>query len=492
MGRNRWIQITLLIAGLILVSTEAYSATRKTVKHGQSARDIVNGQTATTGTISVPAGAVAFYGQDYVDRHEAKSLLTSGNIGSGAANGPGGGIGGSVRTKQAVTIKPAVVIPKSAIANLAVNTLKGGVVSVAATAAVMWAIDQIPGASFDPQTGLPVNAPDPIVPSATYWNFQSTNGVNAPSRYSSALQACSANVLSPQTNDYKVEGGSCWVRTKPSICPSCSFYLIGYMFSSSITCPTGGVNLSTYTCNSSAPLPTPFTNTDYAGLEETLRSVQNSEWLRDLIKASCNGSNNPAGCYESLVERRQLMGPASQVGPKTSTTTTTTSPNGATSTTTTTSQNTYTYNYGDNYYDYSTTTKTETTKDGETTVEETTDNQPDEEPTEEPSEEDFEGDFSDSDFPEVEPFYEQKYPDGLEGVWQSRKAEIDASAFISFLQSFVPNFSGSCPAYGLGFDLGYINFGQHGFDVACYVFEFIGIIFMVTALFTSRALIFGG
>ncbi|ALN20482.1 hypothetical protein HN51_01860 [Ectopseudomonas mendocina] len=186
------------------------------------------------------------------------------------------------------------------------------------------------------------------------------------------------------------------------------------------------------------------------------------------------------------------MGPASQVGPKTSTTTTTTSPNGATSTTTTTSQNTYTYNYGDNYYDYSTTTKTETTKDGETTVEETTDNQPDEEPTEEPSEEDFEGDFSDSDFPEVEPFYEQKYPDGLEGVWQSRKAEIDASAFISFLQSFVPNFSGSCPAYGLGFDLGYINFGQHGFDVACYVFEFIGIIFMVTALFTSRALIFGG
>ena len=477
---------------VLLFSLDVYSATRKTVNHAQTARDIVNGQTATTGAISVPAGAVAFYGQDYVDRHEAKSLLTSGNIGSGAANGPGGGIGGNVRTKQAVTIKPAVVIPKSAIANLAVNTLKGGVASVAATAAVMWAIDQIPGASFDPQTGLPVNAPDPIVPSATYWNFQSTNGVNAPSRYSSALQACSANVLSPQTNDYKVEGGSCWVRTKPSICPSCSFYLIGYMFSSSITCPTGGVNLSTYTCNSSAPLPTPFTNTDYAGLEETLRSVQNSEWLRDLIKASCNGSNNPAGCYESLVERRQLMGPALQLGPKTSTTTTTTSPSGATSTTTTTSQNTYTYTYGDNYYDYSTTTKTETTKDGQTTTEETTDDQPGEEPQEEPSE-DFEGDYQDSEFPEVPSFYEQKYPDGLEGVWQQARADIDQSAFMQFLQGFVPSFSGSCPAFGLGFNIAsWANYGTIQFSSICYVLDFVKIILLVTALFTFRKVTFGG
>ena len=491
MGRNRWIQITLLIAGLILVSTEAYSATRKTVKHGQSARDIVNGQTATTGTISVPAGAVAFYGQDYVDRHEAKSLLTSGNIGSGAANGPGGGIGGSVRTKQAVTIKPAVVIPKSAIANLAVNTLKGGVASVAATAAVMWAIDQIPGASFDPQTGELVksNAPE-IVTTGTFWH---SNRGGSTYRAGSAIEACRRG----GSGFYEVrKNGSSEPLGANDTAAGCwnSYGLLETIYRSNFNCPHG-INPSNYTCHATAqpfPPPDPFSPADDQLLKDALASVQNSEWLRDLIKASCNGSNNPAGCYESLVERRQLMGPASQVGPKTSTTTTTTSPNGATSTTTTTSQNTYTYNYGDNYYDYSTTTKTETTKDGETTVEETTDNQPDEEPTEEPSEEDFEGDFSDSDFPEVEPFYEQKYPDGLEGVWQSRKAEIDASAFISFLQSFVPNFSGSCPAYGLGFDLGYINFGQHGFDVACYVFEFIGIIFMVTALFTSRALIFGG
>lgn len=483
MGRNRWIQITLLIAGLILVSTEAYSATRKTVKHGQSARDIVNGQTATTGTISVPAGAVAFYGQDYVDRHEAKSLLTSGNIGSGAANGPGGGIGGSVRTKQAVTIKPAVVIPKSAIANLAVNTLKGGVASVAATAAVMWAIDQIPGASFDPQTGQLLKAPE-VVTTGDFWT---ATLYNAPPGYQvkrSATALGSCQLL--------YSGGMTTVAVSASRYDCArNGTVVGWTGKSTFNCPNG-VNPETYQCHPSAQPSAPFSPADDQALIATLATVQNSEWLRDLIKASCNGSNNPAGCYESLVERRQLMGPASQIGPKTSTTTTTTSPNGATSTTTTTSQNTYTYNYGDNYYDYSTTTKTETTKDGETTVEETTDNQPDEEPTEEPSEEDFEGDFNDSDFPEVEPFYEQKYPDGLEGVWQSRKAEIDASAFISFLQSFVPNFSGSCPAYGLGFDLGYINFGQHGFDVACYVFEFIGIIFMVTALFTSRALIFGG
>ncbi len=497
MGRNRWIQITLLIAGLILVSTEAYSATRKTVKHGQSARDIINGQTATTGAISTPAGSAAFYGAEYADSHSAGNRFTSGPPRTGVAilpgqtaqtgaistpYGPGAYYGAE---KMGVKVTPAVVVGKDKIASKAIGALRGGVATaatVAATAAVVWAIEQIPGASFDPLTGEPVRTQEPVITTTGYfWPGKDNQLFTTPQ--------LSCKSFASNWNAYDVTTSSATCALQPNFVGG--FQAIRRIY---MNCPHG-INPVAGTCyaDPQASTTSPFTTADDQLLKDALTSVQNTEWLRDLIKASCNGANNPDGCYDSLVERRQLMGPALQLGPKISSTTTTTKPDGTTSTYTTTVQNSYSYTYGDNYYDYSTTTRTEVTTDGETTVTETADNQPEgEEPTEEPSEEEFQGDFQDADFPEVEPFYEQKYPDGLEGVWQSRKAEIDASAFISFLQSFVPNFSGSCPAYGLGFDLGYINFGQHGFDVACYVFEFIGIIFMVTALFTSRALIFGG
>jgi hypothetical protein len=507
MGRNRWIQIALLIAGLILVSTEAYSATRKTVKHGQSTRDIINGQTATTGAISTPAGAAAFFGAEYTDSHSAGNRFTSGPPRTGVAILPGQTAQtGVISTpygpgayysaeKMGVKITPAVIVGKDKIASKALGALRGGVATaatVAATAAVVWAIEQIPGASFDPLTGEPVktNAPE-IVTTGTFW-YSSRGGSEY--RASSAIQACRRG----QSGTYNVyKNGTTQPLGASDTAAGChgSFGFLETIYAGTFNCPHG-VNPSTYTCYPTAqPFPPaePFSAADDQAFLAALTSVQNSEWLRDLIKASCNGSNNPDGCYDSLVERRQLMGPALQLGPKISSTTTTTKPDGTTSTSTTTVQNSYSYTYGDNYYDYSTTTRTEVTTDGETTVTETADNQPEgEEPAEEPSEEEFQGDFQDSEFPEVEPFYEQKYPDGLEGVWQSRRAEIDASAFVSFLQSFIPNFSGSCPAYGLSFDLGFANYGSHGFDLGCYVFEFIGVIFMVTALFTARALIFGG
>ncbi|WP_157738139.1 hypothetical protein [Pseudomonas aeruginosa] len=56
--------------------------------------------------------------------------------------------------------------------------------------------------------------------------------------------------------------------------------------------------------------------------------------------------------------------------------------------------------------------------------------------------EDEGGSFEDAEFPEVKPFYEQKYEDGLEGVWRDKRAEFEDTEFMKFLQGFIPSFSG--------------------------------------------------
>jgi len=106
---------------------------------------------------------------------------------------------------------------------------------------------------------------------------------------------------------------------------------------------------------------------------------------------------------------------------------------------------------------------------------------------------DLDGSFSDTPFPEVDPFYEQKYPDGLEGVWSARKAELEDSAFVEFLGSFVPSFSGSCPGWSVNVNVAsWAQFGIHDFQSLCWVFDFVKVVLLVSAAFLCRALIFGG
>src|SRR5690606_5892821 len=106
---------------------------------------------------------------------------------------------------------------------------------------------------------------------------------------------------------------------------------------------------------------------------------------------------------------------------------------------------------------------------------------------------DFEGTFSDTPFPDIEPFYQQKYPDGLQGAWNSRKAEFEDSAFMEFLSSFIPSFSGSCPGWSMNVNIAsWASFGIHEFQSLCWVFDFIKVVLLVSAAFLCRALIFGG
>lgn len=238
---------------------------------------------------------------------------------------------------------------------------------------------------------------------------------------------------------------------------------------------------------------TPLTTLDLDRIAPYVNG-QTGEWIRDLMRESCAQSPSPGACLESLQEGGpELSGPASVQGPKEVTTGTYTRPDGSTGTTKTETSTTYNIKYGPTYIDITNNKTVTTYKDDQKVGEETSTDG--EEVTEEVPQEENEQDYSfqDATFPEVEPFYEQQYLDGLNGVWNQRKQDFDNSAFLAFLRSFIPSFSGSCPAWAMSFDLRALgNFSSHGFNVGCYVFDFIGVVILVTALFTARMVTFGG
>lgn len=230
---------------------------------------------------------------------------------------------------------------------------------------------------------------------------------------------------------------------------------------------------------------------------DTYINGQTAEWLKGLLRDACANSASPNSCLQSLVDKSALSGPASVQGPSTTSTGTYTKPDGTTGTTSQTTNITYNIKYGPNYFDWTENKTVTNYKDGaQTDSTTTTDSETvtDEQPAPDKEEEEEEQySFQDSQLPQIEPFYDQKYPDGLEGVWNSAKADFENSEFVSFMESFVPSFSGTCPSWSMNFAIGALaNFGTIPFQSLCYVFDFIKVIILVTAVFTCRAIVFGG
>lgn len=475
MGIYTWRKSALLIV-LLLVAPFASSATQ--VKTPVSTfSNIMN---AAQGAVNLPYGDVAFFGPEFVAEHSAGSRFNAGDKIPGTPS------------KVKVAIKPVVTINPAKLGKSAVASIKGGgVPGLVAQAAVLWAIDQIPGAEI--LDGKPVRTSQPEGAAGIYWET-SRDQVQALGRFADSTQACksltsgypywyygaAAGDFLPCYGSHRQDGGGVrqgWVQRVVYNCP----YGVGDNFTCNTSPPPGGDKQ-------------PFTDSDYNALEDALAQVRNSDWLRDLTRAKCEGSLAPEACYQDLVDRRPNHGPETQTTPPVSSTKTTTNPDGSTSTTTTTTQNKYNYNYTQNNFTYRTTTTTTTTKDGETTTEveeDTTDPaMPD---YEEPSSDDDQVEFTDSEFPEVTPFYDQRYPGGLSGVWQQATTDIGNSAFLEFLSSFVPSFSGTCPTFSLQFNIAsWANFGTISFWNMCWIFDFIKTVLIVSAVFLARALTFGG
>jgi len=456
---------------ILLFCADSYAVTRKIVNHGQSKASVINGNGASFQT---PNGDAAYFGQDYVDEHTAGRRFN-------ANDNPSGQSGNELRAKQKVTVKPTLRVDPKKAAKSIVGGLRGGVPGVVASAAAAAIISAADGVIDDAGSiKVPtIQEVPPSGPSDFRWYISSSQY-----SYSSPLLACKSQwpgITDMQANRVSDNAFGCLSNKAGGS--------LGTATRSGTQCaPNSSFDSPTGTCRNTAlldPSPSQWTTM------EDWAAARDSDFVRDMVRASCEGSNAPARCYDEMSQWGDLQGPASQTGPAQVTTSTKTNPDGTTSTTTTTTQNRYEYNFGPNHYNYSTTTKTTQNTDGVVTETETSDGIPTDTPTQE--EESIDYTFNDADFPEVPSFYEQKYPGGLEGVWQQARADIDQSAFIQFLQGFIPSFSGSCPAFGLGFNIAsWANYGTVQFSSICYVLDFVKIILLVTALFTFRKVTFGG
>jgi hypothetical protein len=249
-------------------------------------------------------------------------------------------------------------------------------------------------------------------------------------------------------------------------------------------------------CTAVSKVSSPVVDSDFQTLNTQLDGLD-AKHLNDVLKASCEGSLAPARCIQFLQDAASHLhsGPTTLKGPTTTSTTSTTNADGTKSDTTTFKETQFQLGYNaDGFTWRDDTTTTMTNPDGTQTVshESTEDNSATPE-QEEDDPLDREYAFEDKDFPEVTPFYEQKYKEGFKSVWEKNQASFDNSAFISFLKSFVPSFSGSCPAFGLSFNIAtWANYGSMDFMSICYVLDFVKSILLVSSLFLCRALIFGG
>lgn len=101
---------------------------------------------------------------------------------------------------------------------------------------------------------------------------------------------------------------------------------------------------------------------------------------------------------------------------------------------------------------------------------------------------------SDSVNPDLPTLYKRKYPDGLAGVWTTRKAELSASPLLSLLQNMMPTISGSggCPQFSIPAQIGPLVFGTGALGPPCAVWDFCKIVILLTAAFLARAIVFGG
>ncbi|AOE85583.1 hypothetical protein [Pseudomonas sp. TCU-HL1] len=125
---------------------------------------------------------------------------------------------------------------------------------------------------------------------------------------------------------------------------------------------------------------TPLAEADYSKVD-TFVNGQAADWLKNLLKESCEGSNNPDGCFDSLVDQSALSGPTYVSGPRSSTLVS--GPGGVKQVET---QTNFNIKYGPNYFTWNAVTQTTTVNpDGTTETETTTEGE--EETEEQPQEE---------------------------------------------------------------------------------------------------------
>jgi len=181
-----------------------------------------------------------------------------------------------------------------------------------------------------------------------------------------------------------------------------------------------------------------------------------------------------------------VSGPASVPGPTTINITNTS--NGPVTTATTTTNN-YTYN-GNSVTNSGSKTTTET-KNADGTTTSTT------EETVSPGDEEKAPEEAPVDTPlgDLPKLYERKYPDGIVGIWNDKRQQLNQTQLFQLPQQLMPTgiAGGSCPTFKIPLDFAaFGDFGEGDVSPPCWVYDVIKVIVLIGAAILARALIFGG
>jgi Tfp pilus assembly major pilin PilA len=101
---------------------------------------------------------------------------------------------------------------------------------------------------------------------------------------------------------------------------------------------------------------------------------------------------------------------------------------------------------------------------------------------------------TDTPLPPIPKLYDPKYPDGLTGVWNQKKDQLQGTAVMGILAKLMPSVQdgGTCPQMLLNLDVGIRDFGIHDVAPPCWLWTFGKAVIIASALLLARALIFGG
>lgn len=266
---------------------------------------------------------------------------------------------------------------KGILKNNAASIAVGGVIS-GLVVGLDWVMDEGSQAIKKPVPSAPVNP----ATGSIYWCWQNANG-GCIKRVASVEEARQAHI--DDKNRASDPGFATYQRhtlTKNSD----TYYTftarnhVGSIQTSYAkrygSCPAGWLPDGGECPSSAEPVYAPVTDADL-DLVDAYVTSQSSDWLRDILRESCEGSLSPARCYEDLKDNVSLTGPSTVNGP--STFTTTAGPNG---TTTKETKTTFQITYGSDYFVYAPTTTTITLNPDGTTEVETEEPAEEEEPAE--------------------------------------------------------------------------------------------------------------
>lgn len=176
-----------------------------------------------------------------------------------------------------------------------------------------------------------------------------------------------------------------------------------------------------------------------------------------------------------------VTGPATTPGPVTTTT-------DGVNNTTTTSTTVHNHSYaGDTVTTTSTTTNITINNTTGSVISSTTSTTTPVLPEQDKTEEDTS--FTNSNLPPIPKLYEPEFPDGLEGVWNDRKAQLLDTSLFQIIPALMPNVGdGGCPTWSIPSIYG----GNLNASIPCNVWYFIRLVIIISALMLARRLIFGG